>query len=102
MRCGRTGPSRVSTPSSERSRCWKGRPMPLAEPFPGDVGWPYGVLDFETLVDGGWRPIPFRQFIVKLHGQCNLACPYCYVYQKTDQSWATRPRRMASATLAQT
>ncbi|MGW2948295.1 hypothetical protein ACWDAF_42650, partial [Streptomyces sp. NPDC001226] len=24
--------------------------------------------------------VPFRQFIVKVNGRCNLACRYCYLY----------------------
>ncbi|MGW1532008.1 FxsB family cyclophane-forming radical SAM/SPASM peptide maturase [Streptomyces aureus] len=36
-------------------------------------------------------PFPFRQFIVKMHGRCNLACRYCYLYEGPDQSWRTRP-----------
>jgi uncharacterized protein len=34
---------------------------------------------------------PFRQFIVKLHSRCNLACDYCYVYTMADQRWRSRP-----------
>ena len=32
-----------------------------------------------------------RQFLLKVHSRCNLACDYCYVYQHADQSWRTRP-----------
>ena len=46
---------------------------------------------------GGWRPTPFRQFILKLHSRCNLACHYCYMYELADQTWRTRPIRMSSA-----
>ncbi|MET8446644.1 FxsB family cyclophane-forming radical SAM/SPASM peptide maturase [Streptomyces sp. NPDC005209] len=35
--------------------------------------------------------VPFRQFIVKVHGRCNLACRYCYLYEGPDQTWRTRP-----------
>ncbi|MFF4703644.1 FxsB family cyclophane-forming radical SAM/SPASM peptide maturase [Streptomyces sp. NPDC001288] len=34
---------------------------------------------------------PFRQFIVKVHGRCNLACTYCYLYEGPDHTWRTRP-----------
>ncbi|WP_231626863.1 FxsB family cyclophane-forming radical SAM/SPASM peptide maturase [Streptomyces apocyni] len=34
---------------------------------------------------------PFRQFIVKVHGHCNLACRYCYLYEGPDHTWRTRP-----------
>jgi len=39
--------------------------------------------------------MPFRQFIVKLHSRCNLACDYCYVYTKVDQRWRGRPMTMS-------
>ena len=35
----------------------------------------------------GWRPTPFRQFIVKIHSRCDLACDHCYVYATPDQRW---------------
>ena len=38
---------------------------------------------------------PFRQFIVKLHSRCNLACTYCYVYTMADQRWRSRPHVMS-------
>ncbi|RFU40167.1 FxsB family radical SAM/SPASM domain protein [Actinomadura logoneensis] len=44
-------------------------------------------------------PPPLRQFILKLHGRCNLACDYCYVYAKSDQRWRHRPPLMAPATV---
>ncbi|SCG57570.1 uncharacterized protein GA0070609_3330 [Micromonospora echinaurantiaca] len=46
-----------------------------------------------------WRPYPFQQFILKLHGWCNLSCDYCYVYEMADRSWRDRPRAMPTATL---
>lgn len=36
-------------------------------------------------------PVPFKQFIVKIHGRCNLACRYCYLYQGPDTTWRERP-----------
>jgi uncharacterized protein len=39
--------------------------------------------------------LPFRQFIVKIHSRCNLACDYCYVYTKADQRWRSRPLIMS-------
>ncbi|MFF6997266.1 FxsB family cyclophane-forming radical SAM/SPASM peptide maturase [Streptomyces sp. NPDC008313] len=36
-------------------------------------------------------PFPFRQFVVKVHGRCNLACRYCYLYEGPDRTWRTRP-----------
>ncbi|MFG2103686.1 FxsB family cyclophane-forming radical SAM/SPASM peptide maturase [Micromonospora echinaurantiaca] len=41
--------------------------------------------------------LPFRQFVVKIHGWCDLACDYCYVYEHVDQSWRRRPRAMSAA-----
>ncbi len=35
---------------------------------------------------------PFRQFVLKVHSRCDLACDHCYVYRHADQSWAGRPR----------
>ncbi|WP_245887061.1 FxsB family cyclophane-forming radical SAM/SPASM peptide maturase [Umezawaea tangerina] len=40
-------------------------------------------------------PLSLRQFILKVHGRCNLACDYCYVYTMADQRWRTRPRAMS-------
>jgi uncharacterized protein len=60
--------------------------------------WP-ADLDVEELLGQGWRPTPFQQFVVKIHSRCNLACDYCYMYEMADQSWRSRPRRMASATI---
>ncbi|WP_330310287.1 MULTISPECIES: FxsB family cyclophane-forming radical SAM/SPASM peptide maturase [unclassified Streptomyces] len=37
------------------------------------------------------HPLPFGQFIVKMHGRCNLACRYCYLYEGPDHTWRTRP-----------
>ncbi|MFD0468122.1 FxsB family cyclophane-forming radical SAM/SPASM peptide maturase [Nonomuraea thailandensis] len=51
------------------------------------------------LLEIGWRPTPFRQFILKIHSRCNLACDYCYVYEMADQSWRRQPRRMARETI---
>jgi uncharacterized protein len=61
-----------------------------AEP---EVEWP-ATLDVTALVAGGWRPTPFREFIVKVHSRCDLACDYCYMYEMVDQSWRGRPRCM--------
>lgn len=41
------------------------------------------------------RPQPFRQFILKIHSRCDLACSYCYVYTKVDQRWRARPKVMS-------
>ena len=59
--------------------------------------WPAG-LDVSSLLDTGWRPIPFREFIVKVHSRCDLACDYCYMYEMADQSWRDLPRAMSAET----
>src|SRR5580692_6010166 len=56
--------------------------------------WP-ATLDISALIDNGWRPAPFSEFIVKIHSRCDLACDYCYMYEMADQSWRDRPRRMS-------
>ncbi|MFD2420155.1 FxsB family cyclophane-forming radical SAM/SPASM peptide maturase [Amycolatopsis pigmentata] len=40
-------------------------------------------------------PGPFREFILKIHSRCDLACDHCYVYTMTDQRWRERPRTMS-------
>ncbi len=47
-------------------------------------------------------PFPFRQFIVKMHGRCNLACRYCYLYEGPDRTWRTRPAAAPPGVLART
>ncbi|WP_326575379.1 FxsB family radical SAM/SPASM domain protein [Streptomyces sp. NBC_00481] len=41
---------------------------------------------------------PFRQFVIKVHSRCDLACDHCYVYQHADQSWRGRPVTMSEET----
>ncbi|MCC9705331.1 FxsB family radical SAM/SPASM domain protein [Streptomyces sp. MNU76] len=41
---------------------------------------------------------PFRQFVIKVHSRCDLACDHCYVYQHADQSWRGRPVTMSDET----
>lgn len=66
----------------------------------GDAGdsahgeWP-ALLDVNSLLAAGWQPNPFRQFLLKLHSRCNLACDYCYVYAQADQGWRNRPFMMS-------
>src|SRR5215469_9435864 len=57
-------------------------------------------LDVDSLLSSGWRPFPFRQFVIKLHSRCNLACRYCYVYELADQTWRSRPRTMSPAVVS--
>jgi uncharacterized protein len=56
--------------------------------------WPF-TLDIPELMATGWRPVPFREFVVKVHSRCDLACDYCYMYEMADQSWRERPRAMS-------
>ncbi|BDH07837.1 FxsB family cyclophane-forming radical SAM/SPASM peptide maturase [Streptomyces seoulensis] len=48
------------------------------------------------------RPRPFRQFIVKAHGRCNLACRYCYLYEGPDHTWRSRPAAAPAEVLDRT
>ncbi|MEU2614258.1 FxsB family cyclophane-forming radical SAM/SPASM peptide maturase [Micromonospora sp. NPDC007271] len=43
--------------------------------------------------------VAFRQFVVKLHSRCDLACDHCYVYTMADQRWRSRPRSMPDRVL---
>jgi uncharacterized protein len=55
--------------------------------------WP-ATLDVAAQAATGWRPVPFRQFVLKLHGRCDLACDYCYMFAMADQGWREMPRAM--------
>jgi uncharacterized protein len=57
--------------------------------------WPF-TLNIDKFIADGWTPIPFREFVVKIHSRCDLACDYCYMYEMADQSWRDRPRKMSS------
>ena len=59
--------------------------------------WPKSI-DVSALRASGWRPLPFREFIVKVHSRCDLACDYCYMYEMADQSWRGQPRAMSPET----
>jgi uncharacterized protein len=48
---------------------------------------------------GEIAPRPFRQFLLKIHSRCNLACDYCYVYEHADQGWRHQPRVMSTKTI---
>ncbi|MEV6040813.1 FxsB family cyclophane-forming radical SAM/SPASM peptide maturase [Nonomuraea sp. NPDC052116] len=63
--------------------------------------WP-ATLDVDALLVRGWRPTPFRQFILKVHSRCDLSCTYCYMYEMADQSWRFRPKRMSRETVEAT
>jgi uncharacterized protein len=59
--------------------------------------WP-ASLDVSSLLATGWLPLPFREFIVKVHSRCDLSCDYCYMYEMADQSWRGQPRAMSPET----
>lgn len=63
--------------------------------------WPLQGLDVEGARRGaGLGAVPFRQFVLKVHSRCNLACTYCYVYEGPDQSWRERPRSASAELMA--
>ena len=43
--------------------------------------------------------LPFRQFVLKVHSRCDLACDHCYVYEHADQSWRGRPTVISPETV---
>jgi uncharacterized protein len=61
--------------------------------------WPHAALDVTALRAAGHRPHPFRQYVVKIHSRCNLACDYCYVYEMADRGWQHQPARMSPRTV---
>jgi uncharacterized protein len=64
--------------------------------------WPLLDLDVATLRAADREPVPFRQFILKVHSRCNLSCTYCYVYEMADQGWRSLPKRMSNQTASMT
>lgn len=38
---------------------------------------------------------PWLQFTLKVASRCNLACSYCYVYEKGDETWRDQPGLMS-------
>ncbi|MFJ3232716.1 FxsB family cyclophane-forming radical SAM/SPASM peptide maturase [Streptomyces sp. NPDC086787] len=66
----------------------------------GGGGVSYDVAPVTPLTPAA--PVPFRQFIVKAHGRCNLACRYCYLYEGPDRTWRNRPAAAPTAVLDRT
>ncbi|UIX30076.1 FxsB family cyclophane-forming radical SAM/SPASM peptide maturase [Streptomyces sp. GQFP] len=64
--------------------------------------WPGAVLDVPRLRHVGLRPVPLRQFTLKVHTRCNLSCSYCYIYHGSDSSWRDHPPRVASRVMRRT
>ncbi|QRV26878.1 FxsB family radical SAM/SPASM domain protein [Streptomyces californicus] len=46
--------------------------------------------------------VPFREFVLKVHSRCDLACDHCYVYEHADQSWLTRPKVISDEAVSRT
>ncbi|TDC96978.1 FxsB family cyclophane-forming radical SAM/SPASM peptide maturase [Actinomadura sp. 7K507] len=44
-------------------------------------------------------PALFRQFVLKVHSRCDLACDHCYVFEHADQSWRRRSATMSVQTM---
>ncbi len=44
-------------------------------------------------------PHAFREFVLKIHSRCDLACDYCYVYTMADDSWRGQPKVMSTHTI---
>lgn len=59
--------------------------------------WPHRDLDIAAMRALGHQPVPFSQFILKIHSRCNLSCTYCYVYEMADRGWPNLPKRMDPA-----
>src|ERR1043165_3452064 len=73
------------------------------EPFPGQILDSGGtVVTASVLAPSDKTPTAFREFVVKLHSRCDLACHYCYVYTMSDQRWRERPRTMHRRTMLPT
>lgn len=67
----------------------------VAHPGPVNRVWPTETVVAEALADPAWRPLAFHEFVLKVHGRCNLSCDYCYMYELADQSWRDKPAVMA-------
>ena len=63
------------------------------------IGYAGFRLQFLDLIRWPWQyrggALPFREFVLKVHSRCDLACDHCYVYEHADQSWlsATQEHR---------
>jgi uncharacterized protein len=55
-----------------------------------------------TQASTDWQPFPFREFVLKIHGRCDLSCDYCYLYAMADHTWQSQPRRMSPTIARQT
>jgi uncharacterized protein len=62
--------------------------------------WP-STLDIPDLIADGWSPEPFDEFVLKIHGRCDLACDYCYMFESKDTGWRQQPLKMSAEILEQ-
>lgn len=46
--------------------------------------------------------MPISQYVLKVHGRCDLGCDICYVYQHADQGWRRRPAAISARDAEQT
>jgi uncharacterized protein len=44
--------------------------------------------------------MPISQYVLKVHGRCDLGCDICYVYRHADQGWRRRPAAISPQTAA--
>ena len=89
-------PAHPTTPAPHRDTPHPG-PRATATSRPADLGPAH-----PHAVPSGGPPFPFRQFVVKMHGRCNLACRYCYLYAGPDHGWRDRPAAAPPAVLERT
>lgn len=82
-----------------RVRLWRGkrREWRLGRPCAGGAQVSDGVM-----AGPAPKPVPFRQFIVKMYGRCNLSCRYCYLYEGPDRTWRDRPAVASPTVLERT
>ncbi|MEU6534453.1 FxsB family cyclophane-forming radical SAM/SPASM peptide maturase [Streptomyces sp. NPDC047000] len=52
--------------------------------------------------DAEYRLHPFRQFVLKAHGRCNLDCQYCIIYHSADAGWRNRPAQVPPEVMTRT
>lgn len=46
--------------------------------------------------------VPLGMFVFKVASRCNLNCEYCYVYNKGDTTWRSKPALMSDAVFTAT
>jgi uncharacterized protein len=59
-----------------------------------DAAWQAAMVSSRT-----WQPVPFQDFVLKVHSRCNLSCDYCYIYEMGDETWRARPGAMSREVL---